>query len=473
MNYVTLVNKEFLIKDSFIKEVELIDILDIENKKIKIEKNTYDAYINLKDFIKDKLNIEIGIDSAYRSFEKQQEIYDDFLTKYGKSYTEKVVALPKTSEHHTGLAIDISIKKNNKFLNENKDLEKEEETFKKIHKYLYNFGFILRYPKNKENITGYQYEPWHIRYVGKIVAKIIYDNNLTLEEYLTNFSGVLLVNKEKEMTSFDVVHKVSHLLGIKKVGHTGTLDPIASGVLVLTIGRATKLGEILTATNKEYIAQVEIGKYTDTLDTTGIIIKEKQSHKKIDLESLIKSYQKTYLQEVPIYSAVKVNGKKLYEYARNNEKVKLPKKEVTIKEIELLKTNDNSFSFRCLVSKGTYIRSLIRDMGQSIDEYFCMSDLIRTKQGKFSLKDAYSLDEIESNKFHILSLKEDLQDYPTIVVDDKLKKNIINGRPIKNIYNIKDKVLFEDKNHKLLAIYQKDNTNLKIYKMLIQQMNYN
>ena len=143
MDKTILVNKNNYIKDSYLKKITLIETKDVGEHVVFIEKETYQAYLNLKDFIKDKLNIEIGIDSAYRSFEKQQEIYDDFLTKYGKSYTEKVVALPKTSEHHTGLAIDISIKKNNKFLNENKDLEKEEETFKKIHKYLYNFGFIL------------------------------------------------------------------------------------------------------------------------------------------------------------------------------------------------------------------------------------------------------------------------------------------------------------------------------------------
>ena len=459
-----LVNKNNPNKDSYLKKIKLIEVKDILDETILIEKETYQAYLELKEFLKTK-NINIGIDSAYRSINEQQEIYDSFLNKYGQDYTNQLVAKPKISEHHTGLSLDIGIFVKDHFVYKNQELMLYEDIYLEIHKYLANFGFILRYPKNKENITGYQYEPWHIRYVGKIPAKIIYDNNLTLEEYLTNFGGVLLVNKERGMTSFDVVHKVSNLLGIKKVGHTGTLDPIASGVLVLTIGRATKLGELLTSTNKEYIAKVEIGKCTDTLDTTGVIVKEKTPSVKINLESLLKSYQKTYLQEVPIYSAVKVNGKKLYEYARNNEKVKLPKKEVTIKEMELLKTNHNSFNFRCLVSKGTYIRSLIRDMGQSVDEYFCMSDLIRTKQGKFSLEDAYSLDEIESNNFHILSLREILQDYPTIIIDDKLKKKIINGSPIKNIYNIKDKVLFVD-HHNILAIYQKDNDNLKIYRML-------
>ncbi len=465
MNYVTLVNKEFLIKDSFYNGIDLTDILNIENKKIKIEKNTYNAYIKLKDFIKDKLNIEIGIDSAYRSFEEQQDIYNDFVKKYGIDYTNSIVAKPKTSEHHTGLAIDISIKKDNKFLIENKDLEKEEETFKKIHKYLYKFGFILRYPKNKETITGYPYELWHIRYVGEIPAKIIYDNNLCLEEYLNNYSGVLVVNKKKGMTSRDVVNKVSKILGIKKIGHTGTLDPMAEGVLVLTIGKATKLGELLTSYEKEYIASCNVGKLTDTLDITGNVIKEKYPTNKINYNEIIKNFKKTYMQEVPKYSAVKINGKKLYEYARNNIDIKLPKKEVTIKEIELLNESDNTFSFKCLVSKGTYIRSLIKDMGESVNEYFTMSSLTRTKQGKFSIDKSYTLEDIYNNKFEILNII-DILDYPKIILDDKLYKLVSNGVRIKNNYKIKDKVLMIYKNNKLIAIYENDNNVLKMWKKI-------
>ena len=472
MNYLTLVNKENLIKDNYFKCLELIDYHDVLNAPIKVEKATLESYLQLKNFL-EKKNIEIGIDSSYRTIEEQQKIIDEFELKYGEEYTKKYVASVRTSEHHTGLAVDLSIKVNNEFLIESKDLMINENIYLEIHKYLKDFGFILRYPKEKENITGYSYEPWHIRYVGKIPAKIIYENNLCLEEYLNSYSGILLVNKEKNMTSRDVVNQLSKLLGIKKIGHTGTLDPMAEGVLVLTIGRATKLGELLTATSKEYIAGVSIGKLTDTLDTTGDVIKEKECHKNINYKELLSAFQKTYLQEVPIYSAVKVKGKKLYEYARNNKEIELPKKEVTIKEINLLESNKNSFKFKCLVTKGTYIRSLIRDMGQSIDEYFSMSSLIRTKQGKFSIEDSYYLDDIKDNKFKILSIEEVLNDYKTIIVDDKLKKKIINGSKINNTYDIKDKILFKEKNNKLIAIYQRDKEYLKMYKMMIDLSIYN
>lgn len=464
MNYLVLVNKENKIKDHYFKTVELKDTFDVLGDQIQIEKKTLDAYTGLKNFLKNQ-GIVVAIDSSYRSLEEQQEIIDDFEIKYGSEYVKKYVAPIKSSEHHTGLAIDLSIQVDRKFLIENDDLMAHEEIFLNIHSYLHQFGFILRYPKGKEKITGYSYEPWHIRYVGVLPATIMYQNNLTLEEYLTKFSGVLVVNKEKNMTSRDVVDQVSHLLGIKKIGHTGTLDPIAEGVLVLTIGKATKLGELLTSSSKEYIASVEIGKFTDTLDITGKVLKEKECKKKIDYKKLLESFHKTYMQEVPLYSAVKVNGKKLYQYAREDKKVTLPKKEVTIEEITLLEQNKHSFKFQCKVTKGTYIRSLIRDMGESIDEYFSMSGLTRTKQGNFSISNAYTIDQIKSNQFEILSIEEILDQYPFIIVDSDLEKKIRNGCKISNDYKFNDKVVLKNKEGKALAIYLVEKKELKPYKM--------
>ena len=465
MNYLTLVNKENPIKGRYFSNLELVEYFDVLNENIQVEKKALEAYLQLKEFLETK-NIEIGMDSSYRTLEEQQKIIDEFTIKYGEDYVKQYVAPIGTSEHHTGLAIDLSFKINGEFLIENDDLMANEDIFLEIHKYLKDFGFILRYPKGKEDVTGYSYEPWHIRYVGKVVANIIYENDLTLEEYLTNFSGVLVVNKEKNMTSRDVVNEVSRILGIKKIGHTGTLDPMAEGVLVLTIGKATRLGELLTSYEKEYVTEVEIGKLTDTLDVTGNVLEEKQLTKKLDYEEICNSFKKKYLQEVPIYSAVKVNGKKLYEYARKNIEVELPKKEVDIKTMELLETNNNIFKFKTLVSKGTYIRSLIRDMGNSVDEYFCMKSLIRTKQGDFSINDSYTLKDVKNNNFKILTIEEVLNSYPVIVIDnDDLLKKIKNGCRINNIYNIKDKVLFIY-NKKIIAIYERHNDELKILKMI-------
>ena len=342
MTKTMLVNKDNKFKDSYMKRVKLIEIKNKDDEVVQIDEETYENYQNLEKYLLSK-NIIIGIESAYRSVEHQQELYNEFLEKYGKDYTEQYVAPPLTSEHHTGLAIDISIKENGKWLEND---ENQDEIFQEIHKCLKDFGFILRYPRNKEQITSYQYEPWHIRYVGKFVANIIYENNYTLEEYLTNYGGIVLINKEKDMTSFDVVNDISKLFGIKRVGHTGTLDPLATGVLIVAIGQATKVVELLTATYKEYIAEVKLGIKTDTLDITGQIIDTKEVPKDINIEDTLNSFKKTYHQEVPIYSAVKVNGKKLYEYARNNEVVELPKKEVTIKEIELLEKTDKTFKFK-------------------------------------------------------------------------------------------------------------------------------
>ena len=244
MTKTMLVNKDNKFKDSYMKRVKLIEIKNKDDEVVQIDEETYENYQNLEKYLLSK-NIIIGIESAYRSVEHQQELYNEFLEKYGKDYTEQYVAPPLTSEHHTGLAIDISIKENGKWLEND---ENQDEIFQEIHKCLKDFGFILRYPRNKEQITSYQYEPWHIRYVGKFVANIIYENNYTLEEYLTNYGAIVLINKEKDMTSFDVVNDISKLFGIKRVGHTGTLDPLATGVLIVAVGQATKVVELLNKT---------------------------------------------------------------------------------------------------------------------------------------------------------------------------------------------------------------------------------
>lgn len=462
MNCFVLVNKENKIKDKYYENLKLVDTLNVLDEKIKVEEETYKAYLELKKFLEEK-DIIIGIDTSYRDEKEQQEIWDDFLEKKGLDYCNNYVAPVGYSEHHTGLAIDISLKKDGKFLIDNGDLFKYDDEFKKIHPYLKEFGFILRYPLGKESITGYNYEPWHIRYVGTVAANIIYENNLTLEEYLTKFGGVLVVNKEKGVTSFDVVKEVSKILGIKKIGHTGTLDPLAEGVLVLTIGSFTKLGEDLTSLDKEYIASVEEGILTDTLDIEGKIL-NKNDNRVNNLESLITSFKKTYLQEVPIYSAVKVDGKKLYEYARSGKDVELPKKEVTIKEIELLSKEDDTFTFRTVVSKGTYIRSLIRDMGDTSNTLMTMTKLLRTRQGKFRIEDSYTLEDIKNNNFKILGIN-DLFSYQVIDIDDNLFKKIDNGVRIDNTFNIEDKVMFRY-NNKIICIYKKEDNYLKMYKKL-------
>lgn len=460
-----LVNKQNKIKESYLKKIKLINTKDINNKDVLIEKETYENYLKLKDFLKEK-NVEIGISSAYRSIEDQEKIYNEFLKKYGEEYTKTHVAVPYTSEHHTGLCLDINVKVNGCFPKDNYELEEQKEYYESIYKYLKDFGFILRYPKGKENITGVLYEPWHIRYVGVVPATIIMNNNWTLEEYLKEFSGVIVINKKSGPTSFDIVNDVSHIFGIKKVGHTGTLDPLAEGILIIAIGKATKIVELLTSKDKEYIAEVKLGFCTDSYDTDGAILNRCNIPDNLDISNVLNSFKKTYMQEVPIYSAVKVNGKKLYEYARSGKSVTLPKKEVTIKEIEILSKNSSSFTFRTLVTKGCYIRSLIQDISKELGVYATMSKLIRTKQGVVSIDMSNTIDDLLNNNYRILSIEECL-DYPIVIINDDDKFKVSNGVRLENKWNIEDRVIFKDSNNRLLGIYEvRDN-------MLVTWKNFN
>ena len=185
MNYLVIVNKDNLIEDSYLENLDLVDCIDAENNKVKLERTTYNAYLKLKEFL-ESMNIYVEIDSAFRTIEYQQEIIDDYTNKYGSEYVKTHVAPVRTSEHHTGLAIDLSLVIDGKVCIDPDELLPHEDIFLEIHKYLSKYGFILRYPKGKEEITGYSYEPWHIRYVGNDRADYIYKNNLTLEEYVSN-----------------------------------------------------------------------------------------------------------------------------------------------------------------------------------------------------------------------------------------------------------------------------------------------
>ena len=242
-------------------------------------------------------------------------------------------------------------------------------------------------------------------------------------------TGILSIYKESGMTSRDVVDKVGKQLRTKKIGHTGTLDPMATGVLVLCIGKATKIVELLTATEKEYVAEITLGIETDTLDITGNMLnKEKVSVTKEQVEEVLRSMVGDYLQEVPLYSAIHVGGKKLYEYARNNEKVTLPSRMVTIYSLELLQYNKNKFTIKTKVSKGTYIRSLVRDIAKKLNTIGTMSKLERIKQGTFGLHDCFTLEDIENNQYSLLSIKEALKDYPMVQINAELEHKIKNGQ---------------------------------------------
>lgn len=285
-------------------------------------------------------------------------------------------------------------------------------------------------------------------------------------------NGIIVINKPKDYTSRDIVNIVSKKLNTKKVGHTGTLDPLATGVLVLPIGRALKVSELLTSNTKEYIAEVILGYETDMLDITGTEIKRNiPSVTKEELLKVLKSYIGKYNQEVPLYSAVKVGGKKLYEYARSGTPVIPPSKEVEVYSLELISDLKHingavEFTIRCEVSKGTYIRSLIRDIAYSLNTYGTMKNLIRTRQGIFTLKDAYTLKDIEENNYKLLSIKECLPNIKTTVIEEPLLTKVKNGMVLDNFFK-ENMSLLLDKEGKEIAIYIASGDNkVKPYKMI-------
>lgn len=287
---------------------------------------------------------------------------------------------------------------------------------------------------------------------------------------MNNYNGILIVNKPSGITSRDVVNIVGKTLNTKKVGHTGTLDPMATGVLVLCLGNALKVCEIITANDKEYIAKVILGIETETLDTTSPIINTKKTNiTKEEIEKVLNSFKGSYLQEVPKYSAVKINGKKLYEYAREGKEIELPKKMVTIYDIQLISDityyNDTTtFYIKTTVSKGTYIRSLIRDIGYKLNTYGCMDSLERTRQGIFNIDNSNTIEEIKNNNYKLLSIEESLPNIPLVQVDNKTLFKIKNGVKLKKFFD-GDMAIIKDKN-KVVAIYKNDLNESKLFKMI-------
>lgn len=282
-------------------------------------------------------------------------------------------------------------------------------------------------------------------------------------------NGVLAIYKEKGFTSRDVVNVLSRELGTKKIGHTGTLDPIATGVLVVCIGDALKLVELFTNHDKEYIAKIRLGVETDTLDITGKVLREEEIRKysKEEVEEVLKGFVGKIKQVAPKYSAIKVNGKKLYEYARNEEEVELPVRDIEIYDLKLASDIvDGEFYIKCRVSKGTYIRSLIRDIGVSLGTVATMVELERTRLGSFGLENTYTLDDIRYGMFSMMEIR-DVVNLPKLVVDKDMEKKIRNGCVLDKFFD-DDMVMIMNGNDELIAIYQrKDNNKVKPYRMFL------
>ncbi|MGC8820107.1 MAG: tRNA pseudouridine(55) synthase TruB [Fervidobacterium sp.] len=241
-----------------------------------------------------------------------------------------------------------------------------------------------------------------------------------------NISGLILVDKEKGPTSHDMVDKVRRILKIQQVGHAGTLDPFASGLLLIGVGKATRLLEYLQGETKIYKVKMKLGIITDTFDITGNIMEENQidiSEKEII--DAINSFVGTYKQVPPAYSAKKYQGRKLYEFAREGKIINLPPREVTIYEITNINIELPYVEFTTKVSAGTYIRSLCMDIGYKLGCGATAVELRRTRVGKFTIDDAIALDEDPSRIIECIKPMEEILDFPRIVVSDIMK--IYNG----------------------------------------------
>lgn len=275
-------------------------------------------------------------------------------------------------------------------------------------------------------------------------------------------NGILVIKKEKDYTSRDVVNVLNKTLQTKKIGHTGTLDPIATGVLVVCVGKYTKLVSEITGYDKEYIAEIKLGIKTDTQDITGNIIETKPfTVNKEQIKEVLSSFLGKNMQTVPLYSAVKINGKKLYEYARKQEKVELPQREIEIKSIELLSFDKDIITFKTTVSKGTYIRSLIEDICKKLGVIGTMNNLKRTKQGPFLIENAYTLEEIKTKNYQFMPV-EKVFSYPIVNLNEEEYNKVKNGSKI-TLNNLNEKIILKYQ-EEIIAIYQKEKD---IFKPLI------
>lgn len=247
------------------------------------------------------------------------------------------------------------------------------------------------------------------------------------------YNGVLNVYKPKGYTSRDVVNILKKIYGVKKIGHSGTLDPNATGVLPVCIGKATKLVDYIQTMGKTYIGECEFGIETDTLDVWGNTLKSKKvNFSKDDLKNaILKFHNSKILQEPPMYSALKKDGKRLYEYARNGIEVEREKREVEIYSLELLSFNKNRMRIKTTCSKGTYIRVLFKDIAEEVNSYCYMTSLCRSAYGIFEIKNSYSLEILKTmNKeelSNILTPIENVYEYDSINFDKKYFKHISNG----------------------------------------------
>lgn len=293
-------------------------------------------------------------------------------------------------------------------------------------------------------------------------------------------NGILVIDKEKGMTSADVVYHLRKILHIKKIGHAGTLDPDVTGVLPVAIGQATKLIELMHTQNKRYIGQGILGFATDSYDTSGKIAANKKIRTEItstEIKDAMQEFVGQIEQVPPIYSAVKVKGKHLYEYARAGIEVERPKRQVEILAYNLVneptfdkEKGQETFDFEIECSKGTYVRSLINDLGSKLKVPAVMKCLRRTSSSGFDISQSVKLSEITEDPKLVDQIIQPIDSFFTNYaqqdLDEKLWSKVKNGAAISLKTNANNVALRY--NNKVKAIYQKDGTIYRPYLMLLQ-----
>jgi len=269
--------------------------------------------------------------------------------------------------------------------------------------------------------------------------------------------GILLINKPKDWTSRDICNKVSHILHTKKVGHSGTLDPFATGLLLVAVGNATKTLPYCDNSTKTYEAKLLLGKKSSTGDLTGEIINEKTPHK-LEEKDIVKTLE-TFLgkqqQIPPMTSAIHVNGKKLYELAHKGIEVERKSRPIEIFSLELIDYADDIITFKCTVSSGTYIRTLGEDIAEKLGEIGHLISLNRIQIGNHNLTDAITIEDDLANH---LKDPSDFICVPKVIIDESVVTDVMNGKRISINECYLEKILVVDKNNKAIAIceHEKD-----------------
>lgn len=289
--------------------------------------------------------------------------------------------------------------------------------------------------------------------------------------------GVINIFKNTGMTSFDVVRKIKKVAGTGKVGHTGTLDPEACGVLPVCIGKGTKIIDYIMNSDKIYEVEFKLGIKTTTYDLEGDVIQEKDSSN-IENEEILKSiysFEREYSQIPPMYSAIKQNGVRLYELARKGIEVERKGRLVSIHKIEDVRINNPYISMKVICSKGTYIRSLCYDIGENLQVGATMTKLKRSKTSKFTEEKSINIEDINSEniKDYIISIEDALDSYQKLVISNKFSKLLINGVKVFDKRLTKEKAeigkLYRvyDENNNFIGLGKSDHQGFKIEKLLI------